>query len=80
MKVVVERDGQRQEIVGWRRMAIAFPVILVAAIVIAAVLVFVLGLTLTMGVVLIIALPAALILGLFARMLMNRDAGGDTRP
>lgn len=76
MKVVVERDGQRQEITGWRGWAIAIPVILVAAIVIAAAIVFVLGLTLTVGAVVIIAVPAAVILALIARALMSRDAGG----
>ena len=76
MKIVVERDGQRQEITGWRRWAIAIPAILVAAIVAAAVIVLVLGITLTLGVVLLIAVPAVLVLALMARVLMNRSAAG----
>ncbi|HEY4922530.1 MAG TPA: hypothetical protein VII40_20685 [Xanthobacteraceae bacterium] len=76
MKIMVERDGQRQEITGWRRWAIAIPVILVAAIVAAAVIVLVLGITLTLGVVLLIAVPAVLVLALMARVLMNRSAAG----
>jgi hypothetical protein len=74
MKVVVERDGQREEISGWRKWAIAIPVIPVAALAIAAAIVLVLGLTLTAGAVLIIAAPAALILALIARAVMIRDA------
>jgi hypothetical protein len=76
MKIVMERDGQRQEITGWRRWAIAIPVILVAAIVAGAVIVLVLGITLTLGVVLLIAVPAVLILALMARVLMSRSAAG----
>lgn len=76
MRVVMERDGQRQEITGWRRWVIAFFAILVAAIVATAVIVLLLGLTLTVGVVLLIAIPAALILALIARLLM----GGAMRP
>ena len=72
MKVVIERDGERKEISGWRGWAIAIPIILVAAFVIAAAIVLVLGLTLTAGAVLIIAAPAAVILALIARALMNR--------
>jgi hypothetical protein len=80
MKVVVERDGRRQEITGWRAWAIAIPLILLAAIGIATVIVLVLGLAFTAAVILIIAAPAALILALVAPALMSRNAGdGPTR-
>lgn len=71
MKVVIERDGERKEIGGWRGWAIAIPIGLVAAFVIAAAIVLVLGLTLTAGAVLIIAAPTAAVLVLIARILMN---------
>ncbi len=80
MKVMIDRNGETQEITGWRRWAIVIPVIAVVALVLAAAVVFVLGLTLTVGVVLIVALPAAVILALLARMVMNRDSGGGSRP
>ena len=74
MKVVVERDGERQDISGWRKWAIAIPVILVAACVVAAAIVLVLGLALTAGAVLMIAAPAALILVLIAHAVIKREA------
>jgi hypothetical protein len=76
MRVVMERDGQRQEITGWRRWLIAFFAVLVAAIVATAVIILLLGLTLTVGLILLIAIPAALILALIVRLVM----GGTTRP
>jgi hypothetical protein len=78
--VVVERDGQRQEISGWRGWVIAMPVILAAVLVLAAAIVLVLGLTLTVGAVLIIAVPAAVILALIARAFMSRDARRSSAP
>jgi hypothetical protein len=72
----MERDGRRQEITGWRRWMIAFFAILVAAIVATAVIILLLGLTLTVGAVLLVAIPAALILALIVRLVM----GAGTRP
>jgi hypothetical protein len=74
MKVVVERNGQSREVAGARKWAIAIPAILVAALMLAAVVIFVLGLAVTVAAVLIVAIPAALILALVARMLMYRAA------
>ena len=71
MRVVMERNGQRREITGWRRWAITFFAVLVAAIVATAVIILVLGLTVTIGAVLLIAIPAALILALIVRLLMG---------
>jgi predicted anti-sigma-YlaC factor YlaD len=76
MRVVMERNGRRQEITGWRRWLLAFCAIMVAAIVATAVIILVLGLTVTIGVVVLIAIPAVLIMALIARLLM----GGAARP
>ncbi len=80
MKVVITRDGERKEVSGWRRWAIAIPVILVAAFVFAAAVVLVLGLTFTVVAVLIVAVPAAVILALVARSFTTRDARGSSAP
>jgi hypothetical protein len=71
MRVVMERNGRRQELTGWRRWALGFFAILVAAMVATAVIVLLLGLTVTIGLVLLIAIPAVLLVAVIARLLMG---------
>ena len=75
MKVVIEKDGECREVFGWRKWAIAIPAILVAAIVLALVTVIVLGFAVTLGAVLLFAIPAALVLAALAQVVMRREAG-----
>ena len=74
MKIVIERDGQSEELSGWRKWALAIPAILAIALVISIVIVVLLGVALTIGAILIVAIPAALVLALIARLLMRRRA------
>ena len=80
MKVVIDQDGERREVTGWRKWAIALPAILLAALALSLLTVMVLGIALTVGAVLLIAIPAALVLALVAQAIMGRGAkgGGDT--
>jgi hypothetical protein len=66
MKVYFERGGRKREIVGWRKWAITVPSIAVASLVVAVVVVLALGLALTIGVILMLAVPFALILAWIA--------------
>ena len=78
MKVVIERDGRRREVSGWRKWSIAISAILVIALVAALAIVLMLGLALTVGAVLLIAVPTALALVLIARIFIpgnGTDAG-----
>jgi hypothetical protein len=68
MKFIVKRNGK--EVTGWRKWVVMVGVILVGALVVAVALVFILGLALTAGAILVIAIPVALILALIARLLM----------
>jgi nitrogen fixation protein FixH len=67
MKLVVQRNGR--QVTGWRKWAIMLAAIPFIALVIAIALVFVLGVALTAGAILTIAIPAALVLALVARVL-----------
>lgn len=72
MEFSVERDGQ--EVFGWRKWAIAIPVVLITALVVTAAIVFMLGLALTVVTVLLVAVPVVLILALIARVLFKRKS------
>jgi hypothetical protein len=77
VKVVYGRDGRREEVAGWRKWSIAIPAAFVAAVVLALVLVIVFGIAITVGAVLLIAVPAAVLLALLARAVMlPRPRGG----
>ena len=65
-KVVFEAGGQKREITGWRKWAITIPVLAAVALLGAVVILFVLGLVVTIGAVLLAAIPIALILALIA--------------
>ncbi len=66
MKLVVKRNGR--QVTGWRKWAIVGAAILVSGLVIAVAVVLVLGLALTAATILTIAIPAALVLALIARL------------
>lgn len=79
LRVVIERNGQSREVSGWRKWALAIPVIVFAALAFAVAVVFMLGLTLTIAAILIVAVPTALILALIARSLVQREASSGWR-
>jgi len=66
LKVVIEEDGQTREISGWRKWAIAIPVLGAMTLLGAVALLFLLGVVVTVGAVLLAAVPIALILALIA--------------
>jgi hypothetical protein len=66
LKVVIEQDGQSREISGWRKWAIAIPVLAAVALLGAITLLFILGVVVTVGAVLLAAVPIALILAVIA--------------
>jgi hypothetical protein len=69
MKVTIERNGRSREVIGWRRWAIAIPAVAIVAPVLSTAVLFVFGLALTVGVILMVALPIALILAWVGWML-----------
>jgi hypothetical protein len=71
MKVFVERGGRRRELLGWRRWAIAIPVLAVAAPLGAVAVLLAFGLVVTIGAVLMVAAPIALVL-LFIVLMFGR--------
>jgi hypothetical protein len=68
MKVVVERGGRSREVLGWRRWAIAIPVLAIVTPVAAVAVLLLFGLALTIGAVLMVAVPIALVLVFIALM------------
>ena len=79
LKVVIEQDGQSREVTGWRKWAIAVPVLAALALLGAVAALFVFGIVVTIGAVLLAAIPIALILALiaytFVRSQMRKAAG-----
>ena len=76
MKLEIERDGQRREITGWRKWAIAILVIVIAALAVAAAVLFVVGLTFTVGAILVVALPVAVVGAFLWQFLANPRSRG----
>jgi hypothetical protein len=66
LKVVIEEDGEAREISGWRKWAIAVPALAAVALLGAVTLMFLLGVVVTIGAVLLAAVPLALILAFIA--------------
>ena len=66
LKVVIQQEGRSREISGWRKWAIAIPVLAAVALVGAVVVLFVLGVVVTIGAVLLAAIPILLILAFIA--------------
>ncbi len=71
LKVVIEEDGQSREISGWRKWAIAIPVLAAVALLGGVMALFVLGIVVTVGAVLLAVVPIALILALIAYMFVR---------
>jgi len=74
LKVVIEEDGQSREISGWRKWAIAIPVLAAVALLGGVAALFVLGVVVTVGAVLLAAVPIVLILALIAYTLVRSQA------
>ncbi len=76
MKVVIDKDGERREVMGWRKWAIAILAIVVLAFMLSLVTVIILGLAVTIGALVMFAIPAALVLAAIAQATMGRGGGG----
>jgi hypothetical protein len=62
MKVVIERGGGSREVFGWRKWAIVIVVLAIVAPLAAVAALLLFGLALTIGAVLLVAVPIALVL------------------
>ena len=73
LKVVVDWKGRVREVTGWRKWAITIPVIAVVSPAVAVVVVLLLGVALTVGAMLLIAIPLAVVLAVIAFMLGRHE-------
>jgi hypothetical protein len=73
LKVVVDWKGRVREVTGWRKGAITIPVIAVVSPVVAVAVVPLLGVALTVGAMLLIAIPLAVVLAVNAFMLGRHE-------
>jgi hypothetical protein len=77
MRIVVERNGHRHEVAGWRRWAIGIPIVALLALIMALAILLVLGVAATVGVVVLVAViigvPILFILALMGRVVVTRD-------
>jgi hypothetical protein len=73
LKVVVDWKGRVREVTGWRKWAITIPVIAVVSPVVAVAVVLLLGVALTVGAMLLIAIPLAVVLAVIAFMLGRHE-------
>jgi hypothetical protein len=76
MEFRFETDNKKILITGWRAWLIGLPILAVVAIVLAAVAMLVLGVALTVGTVLLIGVPIALLLWVLARLVFPRNRIG----
>jgi len=74
LKVVIEKEGREHEISGWRKWAIAVPVLAAVALVGAVLVLFVLGVVATIAAVLLAAIPLLLILAFIAYTFVRAEA------
>ena len=70
MKLLFTVNDRRTVITGWRAWALALPVMLFVALVLVIVAAFALGLVLTVGTILIIGIPVALLLTFIVHLLL----------
>jgi len=70
MQFMFERNGRRTVITGWRAWALAVPAMLLVAFVVVAFALFALGLALTLGTILLIGVPVAILLALIVHLLL----------
>jgi len=73
LKVVVDWKGRVREVTGWRKWAITLPGIAVVSPVVAVAVVLLLGVALTVGAMLLIAIPLAVVLAVIAFMLGRHE-------
>jgi hypothetical protein len=72
--IVIERDGQRTVVTGWRAWLIYATVAPIAAVLVVAVILLIFGMALTIGTVLLFAIPLVLVFVLMARLLLQKQA------
>jgi len=70
MRVLFERRGRRTVITGWRAWALAVPAMLLVAFIVVAVALFALGVALTLGTILLIGVPVAVLLTFIVHLLL----------
>lgn len=66
--IVITRNGKTTVIDGWREWIVRAVVFVVTLLLLAAVVFLMLGLAVTLGAVLMIAIPAAIVVALFGSM------------
>jgi hypothetical protein len=74
MKFVFERNGKRIVSTGWRAWLLGAPVLLLLSIVGVVIVLLALGAALTLGTVLLIGIPVAVVLALVGHLLLPRQA------
>ena len=67
--IVINRNGQRTVITGWRAWLIVGPAMLFAALLVVAVISLLLGIAITLGTIVLFGLPLAIVLGLIVHFL-----------
>lgn len=70
--IVIYRNGQRTVITGWRAWLIAGPAMLLAAIVLTAIGLMVVGIAFSIATILLLAIPLAIVLVLVLQLLQSR--------
>jgi hypothetical protein len=71
--IVIYRNGERTVITGWRSWLIVAVAVSLTALIVVAAIGLVFGIALTVGAVLLFAIPIALVLALIARLLLPRQ-------
>lgn len=72
--IVIERNGQRTVITGWREWVIILPAMFLIALAVLALLGLALGIAFTLITLLLIAVPVAIVLALAASLFGSRRA------
>jgi hypothetical protein len=72
--IVIERNGRRTVITGWREWVIVLPAMFLVALAVLALLGLALGVAFTLITLLLIALPIAIVLALIASLFGARRA------
>ena len=70
--IVIYRNGERVLITGWRAWLMTAVGVLLVALAVVMVATLLLGFALTIGTILLFAVPLAVVLGLIARLVMPR--------
>jgi membrane protein implicated in regulation of membrane protease activity len=78
--IVIERDGQRTVVTGWRAWLIYATVAPIAALLVVAIILLAFGMAFTIGTVLLFAIPLALVFVVMARILLRKQLSGTDAP